>query len=336
VILPAGFIGLTCFRPGGATAAAARPGGRPESSTYLTLPEWYIVYSTEEHAAFIAAHPPSHFPHLRAVRQYWIYYAGVCRATRGRYPFDAGVHLMLGVIGVSFSAENALKGVYEATVGRATELVAGFESDEDRFAAATARQYGGFMHTVPWYRFPFGARLRALWRETGWWGPQPVRKWERKLALTAEYGVKAVYAALIRLSTGAVYGADDLHVEARVEAAPEALRADARVRPVQQIAPGAWIVRLPRYEPFTGVAAALVARGVRFVEIAGNDEILLTALVPRGWRHSADAGRLVLVEPVLTDPATARLAVAVSVPALHAVLPLLAAQGARLEHLYDY
>ena len=55
VVLPTAFIAVTCFRPGipGATrpeeverAAAGLKGYyRQQSSTYLTLPEWYIVYS---------------------------------------------------------------------------------------------------------------------------------------------------------------------------------------------------------------------------------------------------------------------------------------------------
>ena len=35
---------------------------RPESKTYLTLPEWYIVYSTDEYADFIAENSSSDFP----------------------------------------------------------------------------------------------------------------------------------------------------------------------------------------------------------------------------------------------------------------------------------
>src|SRR2546425_11221297 len=82
---------------------------RSQSSTYLTLPEWYIVYSTGEYASFVKSRAPSRFPYFAAIRQYWRYYKQVCRATKRVYPFDAGVHLMLGIIGLSFSVENAVK-----------------------------------------------------------------------------------------------------------------------------------------------------------------------------------------------------------------------------------
>src|SRR5688572_12209807 len=40
---------------------------RAEDQTYLTFPEWYIVYSADEYADFISENPPSHFPHFRAI-----------------------------------------------------------------------------------------------------------------------------------------------------------------------------------------------------------------------------------------------------------------------------
>ena len=82
------------------------------------------------------------------------------RRDQGGYPFSTGNHLMLGIIGSSFSIEYALKGLYENTVGRATEWIAGHDTPEDAFARRTAAEYGTFMHTVPWYEFPFASRSR--------------------------------------------------------------------------------------------------------------------------------------------------------------------------------
>ena len=52
---------------------------RPESKTYLTLPEWYIVYSTDEYAAFLQENRSGEFPYFKAVGQYWQSYVDVCR-----------------------------------------------------------------------------------------------------------------------------------------------------------------------------------------------------------------------------------------------------------------
>ena len=94
---------------------------RLEEQSYLTLPEWYIVYSADEYAAFITKNRPSQFPYFQAIGQYWGSYYGMCAVTRGRSPFNSGYHLALAVIGTSFTVENLLKGVYENSIGWLTE-----------------------------------------------------------------------------------------------------------------------------------------------------------------------------------------------------------------------
>ena len=189
-------------------ATAEIPGySRPGSATYLTLPEWFIVYNTEEYTASIRNAPPSRFPYFGSILDFWSYYRHVCDASCGAFPFDAGNHVMLVVIGSSFTVENALKGLYENIVGRVVEAISGHDTEEDVFAARTAEEYGRFMHTTPWYEFPFGEKLTGLWRQTHAWGKHPLRKWERRLALSTEYTTKAAYAWLIRATTKATYGA---------------------------------------------------------------------------------------------------------------------------------
>ncbi|MGQ0602466.1 MAG: hypothetical protein ACT4QE_12330, partial [Anaerolineales bacterium] len=179
---------------------------RREDSTYLKLPEWYIVYSAEEYAAFIKDHPPSAFPYFAAIGQFWDSYYGMCAGTVDRYTYNSEDQVVNLVIGVSFSAEYLVKGLYENTVGRVTEALSSPElTEEDAYAQRVAEEYGRFMHTIPWYDFPFAERLNGLWRETDGWGPNPIRKWERKLSLTLEYGVKAVYGWVIGESTRASF-----------------------------------------------------------------------------------------------------------------------------------
>jgi hypothetical protein len=346
VALPAIFIGVRCVRPGVTAparsadvervAASVRDYVRPGAATYLTVPEWYIVYSTEEYAAFLRGHPPSEFPYLGASRQYWEYYGAMCDATRGVYPVDAGNHLMLGVIGVSFAAENLVKAGWENTLGRLAEWLGGHATDEDAFAQRTAAEYARFMHTVPWYQFPFGARLAALWRETGLWGRAPVRKWERKLALSAEYVIKAAYAWVIRRATGAVYEPEAERIHVWILPAPPAALADPRVRRVRDFGPAGMVVTLPRYEPFTDLVRALARQGVRFRDVAGNDAIVISAIARGGARPGPDAGTILFSAPILTDPVAARLVLRTPVPSLHAALPALEYVGVRMEHVYDY
>jgi hypothetical protein len=342
----AAFIGLRCYSGGGqhqapaadvARAVAGLHGyAREEASTFLTLPEWYIVYSTEEYARFTASHAPSGFPYVGSIRQFWRYYGAVCGATKGVYPFSAGNHLMLGVIGSSFSIEYGLRGLYESTVGRVTASLSGSDTPEDAFAHATAVEYGAFMHTAPWYEFPFRDKLAALWASTPMWGPHIVRKWERKLVLTAEYGAKAIYGRLIRGGSKATYAGEDLRIHAWIDHAADDVFADGEVKQVKAIGPQSFIVTMPRYEAFTVRALDLIARGVRFVDIAGNDEMLVTAIVPTAAVPADTGGTVILREPLLTNAGTARIALKVPVRSLHTAVTRLQAAGATIEHLYDY
>jgi hypothetical protein len=97
------------------------------------------------------------------------------------------------------------------------------------------------------------------------------------------------------------------------------------------------VVRLPRDAAFTDAALALVARGGRFVDVAGNDEIVVSILAPRGDDVAAEAGaRVVARLPLVTRPDTVRLALTVAVARLHGVVRRTGARGLAVEHVYDY
>lgn len=311
---------------------------RGEDRTYLTLPEWYIVYSADEYAAFTTQGRPSHFPFFGAIRQFWSSYYDVCAVTREQYPLNTGSHLTLVVIGASFTVENMLHGIYENTVGRVTEwLSAGGQTEEDVYAHTVAQEYGTFLHTIPWYEFPYGARLRGLWSGTSLWGPNITRKWERKLALSTEYGAKAAYAWVIKKATRSVYAPDELKIQMwATGVTPEVVEREPEVRLLQDLASRGAIVETARYEAFTQIVPRLVAQGVQFVEIAGNDEIMVTLIAPRDWRYDLADGTLLLEMPVLTQPNTKRVAVNVPVTALHRVLSDLGEREIQFEHVYDY
>jgi hypothetical protein len=346
VAIPAWFIGEHCFsvrsrqseRSPEIVQATADVNGylRNGSSTFLTLPTWYVVYSAEDYAAFVKSHAPSRFPYFAAIGQYWRYYARACRATKRVYPFDAGAHLVLGLTGLGFSVDNSVKGAYENTVGVVTESIGFYHTEEDVFARKTAREYAEFMHTIPWYEFPFAARLEALWRETPLWGLDVVRKWERRLALSAEYSLKATYAAIIRLGTHTVHQPQDRVIHAWIDDAPDRIFDDGRIRKIKAVGARSYIITIPRFEAFTPVVTALAKQGARFREFAGNDEILLTAIVPSALDFRLGTGDVLLKEPLLTNPGVTRIAVKAPVASLHVVLADLARSGATVERLYDY
>jgi hypothetical protein len=311
---------------------------RPESKTYLTLPEWYIVYSTDEYADFIATNSSSDFPYFRAVGQFWQSYVDVCHEIRGRYPFNGDSQFTLAFIGISFTAENMLKGAYEGTIGRLTDWISSeTPTEEEVYAAQVAGEYGEFMHEIPWYFFPFKETLLGLWNETSLWGPDPIRKWERKLALTIEYGGKLLYSSFTNLGAQATYGGADVEKIYAVTqgVTDEMLSQDLEV--VQEIDGVRQLIRITRFEYFSDTVPGLLERGVRFEEIAGNDEVLFTLLGSQDADYSFEHGEYLFDLPILTQPGQTRAAVKVRVADMTEFFEELAGRGdIQFEHMYDY
>jgi FAD/FMN-containing dehydrogenase len=324
--------------PDAARAALVRVAGyqRDEAQTYLTLPEWVLVYNPDEYARFIKSQPPSAYPYFGAIGQFWGYYWNAYQASK-KYGFNWGYHLMVLVIGSSYTVENALKGLYENTVGRITEATRSADTPEDRLAAKVAQDYVDFIRVDPWYEFSFATPLKQLWAETPLVGPNMIRKWERKLILSLEYAIKASYATAIKVATKAVYGDADTEMLSLANGVPaEALPAGGKVHIVSRFADGSTLLSLPRYEEFRESVMALGRQGVSFREIAGNGTILVTSIVPEGWRYDLPAGAVLFEHPILTQPGWKRIAINAPVPHLTEIVQQLTAKQYAVEHIYDY
>jgi hypothetical protein len=361
LIVPLFFIGLRCG-PFSAVMAQPQPDRDPafaaawttvsdhiraEDQTYLTFPEWYIVFSADEYALHLAENLPSRFPFFASVRQYWQGYAAVCAVTKGTYEFNTGYHLMLYVIGVSFTVENGVKGIYEGTVGRLTEWTSGTEiapgtlTAEDALARQYAKAYGDFIHAIPWFDFPYLEKLQLLWTETGWWGPNPLRKWERKLSLSAEFLIKTGYGALIGWGNSATYGAVDMEIYALATGVTASVLADfPAIHLVERLDNDLALITIPHYQPFTDLVPQLTAAGVHFKEFAGNDQIMLSAFAPTDWPAAGENklgdAKVMFTMRALAAPDQQRIGLNIPVTSLHIVLAEMDRQGIVIEHMYDY
>ena len=308
---------------------------RDEGQTFLTHPEWYIVYSSDEYAEWLRDKLPTEFPYAASIGQFWIDYREAYRQTRHAYPFNTGYHVMLGVIGTSYSAELALKGLYENTVGRFSGWTAGHQlSDEDHYAADVAADYGKFIHIRPWYEYSFASKLRHVWTGLPAWGARPVRKWERKMFLTMEYGFKAVYAEAITLATHAAYTPQDDRMQMVVTGWNDSVASRyPTMKTMARLDSVHTLVSSPRYDEFRDALLALSKgdTGVRLSEIAGNKEILLTGVVPANWSYRG-AGRVLYTVPLPADRRRKRYALRVPTEDLLVALRQLSG----VDHIYDY
>ena len=311
---------------------------RGEDQTFLTFPEWYLVHSPAELAQYLSLQrPPSEFPWGGHTGQFWQGYRAVTHETRD-YPFNAGYHLMVAVIGTSTTVEYGLRSAYESTVGRLAEASTdGKPTAEEQLGARVAQAYVDFIRVDPWYLFDFITPLRELWTTTPMLGPNLLRKWERRFALTTEYAVKAGYAWLIKLGTQSVYEAAHPVTAVVLDRAPAPLPAALpELRRVDN-ADGAVLVTVPRYRAFMAYAQALAAQGLAFREVAGNRGPIVASVIVRSDTAASKAPlHTLFIQPVLTQPGWERRVVALPVPELAAQLRRWRAADVQVEHLYDF
>lgn len=309
---------------------------RASDNTYLTFPEWFLVYSPREYARWVEHRGPGDFPFLGHIREMWTGYAGVSRAIPSETPVNVGYHGMVWVICGSTTVEYGVRAIYEGLVGRLTEAtVMGEPTAEDRLGARVAADYAAFLDVRPWYEFDYVDALHDLWFETPFTWRAPIRAIERRYALTTEYLAKAGYAQVLNAGTDAAYEPEILSTAIVIDHLPPEVDLDALdLEVVDRFDDGAVLLNGPRYQAFTDVAVALARQGVVFEEIAGNDgAILVSAIAPNGWTPHA---RVLFRQPISTDPAMQRVVFDTPVRELSSTLEAVRAGGGTLEHVYDY
>src|SRR5262245_11372910 len=312
---------------------------RGTEQTFLTFPEWFLVSSPAEYAAFVKSEPPSEFPFIGHIKQLWQSYGAVYDATRSKYPFNAGYHVMIVVISASTTVEYSLRSAYETLIGRLTELTRTHGmTQEDVFGAQVAQDYVDFIRARPFYEYDFLGKTPRLWKETSLWGPDMLRKCERKYSLTTEYLAKGIYSWIIKKATQASYDSTIDVTAVLVDRLPAGIETELTgLKLLQHLPDGSALITVPRYDAFKFYSQALARHGCNFQEIAGNRSVILVAaLVPQTWRPAADEPELLFTQPILTQPALKRVVMVVPVGSLSLSLNRLNASGFHIEHVYDY
>jgi hypothetical protein len=309
---------------------------RAEARSLLTYPEWYVVFTSQDYAGYIARKRPSGFRYFASAFAFWTSYCDINRYTTPRYAFDSEVHIVNYVIGISHTVELVLKGLYETIVGRLSELFGpGASTAEERFAQAVFADYGNFLRTTPWYEYPFAKRRQELALvDTA--GPGQIRKWERRIALSAELAVKSVYAGMIRGGTQSAFEAPKLTTVAVVRDMPPARLAAAKEIQTLAQADRLSLLAFPRYAPFADLVRDLADSGAAFVEIAGNNEILVTAILDRPDAALPEGTQAIFHADLLSGAAGSRVGMVVPVAELMRAIRDLRKTGGRVEHIYDY
>lgn len=312
---------------------------RSVEQTFLTFPEWYLVHSPAEYARYVANHPAHGFPFLGHIGQLWSGYAAVTREQlRAGYPANAGYHVMIVVLATSTTLEYSLRWAYENTLGRISWAVSSRSlTPEDRYGAAVAQDYVDFIRHEPWYLYDFKSKLRGLWADTPWTGHDMLRKWERRYALTTEYGIKMVYAWLIEKATRAAYEEALMTTLVEADHAPAKLPTGLDIQLLRRFDDGRVLLSLPRYFDFKTAVLLLAQQGVSLSDIAGNrDVIFLTTWIPEHRHVDHGTARTLFEQPMLTMPGLKRVGLVIPVSRLSDFLLHAQEHGLTIEHVHDY
>jgi hypothetical protein len=347
VLVPLAYIEGTC-RPASVAAESSAPTvnlpaideagyRRKENNTFFTFPEWYIVYSFEDFGRFLDRSSESHFDYLGHILGFWRSFCTINRAVPPTGESLADVKTMIYVIGISYSTEYAIKGIYENTVGRVFEWIRGeTRTPQDEYARAVLQDYASFLYTIPWYKYPFRDKLdglMAIAKPT----PSQLRSWERDFALGTEYFLKVGYARLIQQALDA--NGDDEPRDIMFAVAtlpPDVLAKEPRLKPIRNLTPQWQLVQAPRYKDLTEILQGLLDQGYGLAEIAGNHEILITVIAPDAAKLDIkDTTELFALE-LDARPGFRRAGLKVRIDRLVDINRDLKAKGVSIEHFYDY
>lgn len=302
---------------------------RPEAATYLTYPEWHIVFAYDDYAKVLETNDPHDFDYIKAITGFW---GAMCALTETADTHGGApdTKTMDYVIGVSFTAELLGKAAYEETIGRfATWLRGPDPVASDAVSAKMAREYAEFLHQIPWYKYDFPAdiaKLKAI-------GPQSYRDRERQFALGLEFSAKTAYAKAIAQAVEAS-GQAKLTIRSVVKGLEtEALHKIPDVI-VIRANPDGIEIETPRYAAFTTILKAISNQNGEIVEIAGNDEIMVTITGTKRPEVLQDRDVLATLDRQGYD--NQRWLVNVQLADLSDLIRALKGPDASLEHIFDY
>lgn len=247
---------------------------RPVTRTLMTYPEWHIVHAYDDYARVIAKDAPHDFAFLRSIKGFWSSLCTLSEKSAELGKIDLETKQMVYVIGVSFTAELGLKALYEETIGRLFIKLRGeARAPLDDLSAQHAGNYAKFLQQVPWYKWRFAEDATELKATAS----SALRDKERRFALGLEYGAKASYAKVIAQAVESA-GQDALTLQMVVKGiTPETLDQFKGVTIIETVPEGIVIETL-RYRALTHLMKEMVEKGAEFVEIAGNNQIMFTAI----------------------------------------------------------
>lgn len=311
---------------------------RSEEQTFLTIPEWYLVFNPVEYADYLEQNKhPSNFPFMASINEYWTLYDRAIALSKDNYPENSEYMAVLRVIGISTTVEYMWKAFYENTIGRLSRWAAGGQNtEEDKLIAQAQRAYSELIFDKAWYEFDFAHWVSRIWKDTSFFGEGFIRKLERKLFFTLEFGFKTVYAKLIKLGAQTAYEQGDglIYMTAKnLNTDSIYLTESAKIIAHDK---DTYILSVPRWGEFSKSIPALAEYGFDFENISGNQLITATLLQDTNKTFKSSYARQLFSSKLVSDASKKRIAVVTNVKDLKEFLLEMAQRGQTVEHIYDY
>jgi hypothetical protein len=308
---------------------------RRKEQTYLTLAEWYQVYSYNEFGDFLAdGGRQTDFPFGAAIRNFWSYYFLSLDKSKSE-EFNWQYNFVSWVIGINLTFEYGIKFAYENSVDRLTQSIAGSNTEADRFIATSWNNYAKTLYQTTWYHYPYFADLRGVW-ETALFNKQFVRNAERKIALSVSYLLKGSYAQLWLLTAEQ----KENQTFSVVHAGNRESLDDAGIKILKELSGNRFLIETERYAGFKAALLKLLERNVTFVEIMGHQTITLGYLAKNTEQLFSNSASVETLDrrELFYHPEGYRYRVTLEarVDSLNQTLRLIGESGSRFEMIYDF
>ncbi|GLX78274.1 hypothetical protein tinsulaeT_16140 [Thalassotalea insulae] len=310
---------------------------RNEGQTLLTIPEWYLVFNPLEYSNFLSEeNNPSDFPFFASIDEYWKLYDKTLALSDNQYPSNDEYMTMLQVIGISTTVEYMYKGAYENTIGRFTHWTADAVTAEENIIRDAHSAYSELIFHQAWYEFDFAYWLKKIWTEPEFFQDNFIRKLERKLFFTLEFGFKELYSGVIKFAAKSAYDESDGKIYLT-------LHSDKNLEP-EQVFPGEilanhdkeYLLSVPRWGGFTSIMPKLAALDVAFTDVSGNYKIAVSFITDKNSPFKPSYGKYLFDSQVVSSQKQKRIIYMVKVSDLAALLNEMRLNDHQIEHIYDY
>ena len=309
---------------------------RDEGQSFLTVPEWYLVFNPKEYADYLeAGNNPSDFPYYASIDEYWNLYDRSMKLVSAAYPQNEEYNTMLEVIGVSITMEYTAKMLYENSVGRIFSWFSnGTQSDQEKMIVQAQRAYSNFIYDRAWYEFQFMPWVKKVWTvsnkaESNW-----LRKVERSFFFTVEFTFKAAYAELIGWAAKASYEEPVTDIYLLIST-PDSLRTSQDLKLIHE-EEDKKIISITRWGVFTKTILDIADANFDIIEIGGNDEIVVSVLLGKNQQNLFRNDDLLYESRVVTDPYRIRGVYLLPVDRLLPFVLEAKQKGVEIEHIFDY